>query len=238
MTLLLLLLIAHLLGDFVFQPGLWAKDKLNRKIKSKWLYFHVLVHGVLAASILLIDSSYWWIPMVIIITHYGIDLSKAYLEGKVKPPILLIIDQVLHISVLTLIVKLTGVNISISIDYDLNSVLLFLMVILMVTYMGAVFVKITIASWSPSSFSDSDDSLVNAGRYIGIMERLFVFIFIITNHWEGIGFLLAAKSVFRFGDLKEAKDRKLTEYMLIGTLVSFGIGIIGGISYLYFIDLL
>jgi hypothetical protein len=54
------------------------------------------------------------------------------------------------------------------------------------------------------------------------LERLFVFLFVVTGHWEGIGFLLAAKSVFRFGDLKESKDRKLTEYILIGTLLSFG----------------
>jgi len=48
-----------------------------------------------------------------------------------------------------------------------------------------------------------------------------------------VGFLLTAKSVFRFGDLKESKDRKLTEYILIGTLLSFGIAIIVGLSYLY-----
>jgi hypothetical protein len=42
----------------------------------------------------------------------------------------------------------------------------------------------------------------------GYLERLFVFVFILTDHWEGVGFLIAAKSVFRFGDLKESKDRK------------------------------
>ena len=67
---------------------------------------------------------------------------------------------------------------------------------------------------------------------------LFVFIFVITNHWEAIGFLLAAKSVFRFGDLSSSKDRKLTEYILIGTLLSFGIAIATGIFYRYFIQLL
>ena len=56
-----------------------------------------------------------------------------------------------------------------------------------------------------------------------------MFCFIITNHFEAIGFLLAAKSIFRFGDLKEAKDRKLTEYVLIGTLLSFGIAILAGL---------
>ena len=69
----------------------------------------------------------------------------------------------------------------------------------------------------------------NAGNYIGILERLFIFSFIITGHFEAIGFLLAAKSIFRFGDLKEAKDRKLTEYVLIGTLLSFGIALLVGL---------
>jgi len=61
------------------------------------------------------------------------------------------------------------------------------------------------------------------------LERLLIFTFVVTGHWEAIGFLIAAKSVFRFGDLKESKERKLTEYILIGTLLSFGIAMITGI---------
>jgi len=44
--------------------------------------------------------------------------------------------------------------------------------------------------------------------------------------------LIAAKSVFRFGDLRESKNRKLTEYILIGTLLSFGIAIATGMAVL------
>jgi hypothetical protein len=70
-----------------------------------------------------------------------------------------------------------------------------------------------------------------------MLERLFVFTFVITGNWEAIGFLLAAKSVFRFGDLKESKDRKLTEYILIGTLLSFGIAILIGVMTLKLIQI-
>jgi hypothetical protein len=49
---------------------------------------------------------------------------------------------------------------------------------------------------------------------------------------------LAAKSIFRFGDLKESKDVKLTEYILIGTLLSFGLGILCAIVYKYFAEIL
>lgn len=72
--------------------------------------------------------------------------------------------------------------------------------------------------------------------YIGIIERILVFVFIVTNHWEAIGFLLAAKSVFRFGDLKRAKDRRLTEYILVGTLLSFGLAILSGMTTLYLLE--
>jgi hypothetical protein len=52
---------------------------------------------------------------------------------------------------------------------------------------------------------------------------------VISGHWEAIGFMLAAKSIFRFGDLKDSKDRKLTEYVLIGTMISFGTAIVIGV---------
>ncbi|WP_435525137.1 hypothetical protein [Chryseobacterium indoltheticum] len=56
-----------------------------------------------------------------------------------------------------------------------------------------------------------------------------VFTFIVVNHWEGVGFMIAAKSVFRFSDLARSKTGKLTEYVLIGTLLSFGIAVLAGI---------
>jgi hypothetical protein len=49
--------------------------------------------------------------------------------------------------------------------------------------------------------------------------------------------LIAAKSVFRFGDLKESKDRKLTEYILIGTLLSFAMAIITALACIYLIKI-
>src|SRR5690606_3366 len=81
---------------------------------------------------------------------------------------------------------------------------------------------IFISKWTPNTEDQENDSLQDAGQYIGYLERLLVFAFIITHHWEAVGFLITAKSVFRFGDLKASKERKLTEYVLIGTLTSFG----------------
>jgi len=57
-------------------------------------------------------------------------------------------------------------------------------------------------------------SLQSAGQYISIFEDYWFCIY--DYQWmAGGGIFLAAKSaVFRFGNLQEAKDRKLTEYIL------------------------
>lgn len=98
-------------------------------------------------------------------------------------------------------------------------------------------INVLLANWAKALEESEGESLVNAGRYIGILERLMVFIFVLTDHWEAIGFLLAAKSIFRFGDLKESKDRKLTEYILIGTLLSFGIALLTGMLIKWFLSI-
>lgn len=71
--------------------------------------------------------------------------------------------------------------------------------------------------------------LYKAGRWIGIIERVLVLSFILLEQFGSVGFLLAAKSVFRFGDLREGKDKGHTEYVMIGTLLSFGLTILTGL---------
>jgi hypothetical protein len=74
-----------------------------------------------------------------------------------------------------------------------------------------------------------NNSLEAAGRYIGIFERILVLTFILTDNFSAIGFLIAAKSILRFSDKSESGARKQTEYVLIGTLMSFAITIIIGL---------
>ncbi|EPR73592.1 hypothetical protein ADIWIN_1622 [Winogradskyella psychrotolerans RS-3] len=92
--------------------------------------------------------------------------------------------------------------------------------------------KTIFSKWNISKLTKDNESLKDAGNYIGVLERLLVFVFVVLGHWEAVGFLITAKSVFRFGDLTASKERKLTEYILIGTLISFGIAIITSLLYL------
>lgn len=74
--------------------------------------------------------------------------------------------------------------------------------------------------------STTNDSLSKAGIYVGIFERLLVFIFIMIGQYAAIGFLIASKSILRVSTEKDPDSRKKTEYVLIGTLISFTIAII------------
>lgn len=231
MIIFLKLLIAHLLGDFVLQSNNFVKEKEERKAKSLKLYFHIILHGVL--SLLLIwDLNFWKNAIIISVTHLIIDLGKTYFTSPKWKREAFLIDQLLHIVVLAIIsFSVTNTNFNYTLFINNNSVIFFTF-FLILTRPSSVFIKIFISKWTPESTSKID-SLESAGNWIGILERLLIFIFIIIGKFEAVGFLLAAKSIFRFGDLKEGNDRKLTEYILIGTLSSFGIAIIVGQLYNY-----
>jgi hypothetical protein len=62
-------------------------------------------------------------------------------------------------------------------------------------------------------------------------------LFVLIGHPESIGFLIAAKSIFRFGEIKESKHRMDAEYIIIGTLMSFGYGILIACATKFFLDL-
>jgi hypothetical protein len=79
-----------------------------------------------------------------------------------------------------------------------------------------------------ASEADLRDGLKHAGRYIGWLERFLILTFVLMEQVPSIGFLIAAKSVFRIGEVKNPAQRKLAEYILIGTLLSFASAILIG----------
>lgn len=223
------LILAHLLGDFVLQPDSWVADKENRKLKSPYLYFHVLVITALS-FIFLWDPGLWWVAALIGISHGIIDAAKLSFQTVKNKKSWFFIDQALHLAV---IAAASLYFHEFTLEFIRNqSFLKILMAALFLTLPASVFIKILLSSWTPVPETQGNiqtESLSSAGKYIGILERLLVFTFIMVNHWEGVGFMVAAKSVFRFSDLAQARQRKLTEYVLIGTLLSFGMAVLTGI---------
>ncbi|MBO6185086.1 MAG: DUF3307 domain-containing protein [Chryseobacterium sp.] len=223
------LILAHLLGDFILQPNSWVADKENRKLKSSYLYFHVLIHTILS-FIFLWDLKLWWVAVLVGISHFIIDACKLSFQKIQTKKRWFFIDQALHVAVIG------GISLYFS-EFNFEFLknqdfLKMIMAALFLTSPASIFIKLLLSSWTPVTEEEGNiqtESLSNAGKYIGILERLLVFTFIVVNHWEGVGFMIAAKSVFRFSDLAQAKQRKLTEYVLIGTLLSFGIAVLAGI---------
>jgi len=226
MILFVKLLLAHLLGDFLLQPTAWVNDKEKKTYKSPYLYLHTLLHGILAMVVVGEMAFAKW-ALLLALTHGFIDFLKLHFQKNKTKRRWFIVDQVLHLLVLGGIALCYHHHEIVFYGFD-NRFWIIATGILLLTKPTSITIKNSISIWTPEEHNDKDDSLENAGNYIGMLERLFVFFFIITGHFEAIGFLLAAKSIFRFGDLKEAKDRKLTEYVLIGTLLSFGIAMLTG----------
>jgi hypothetical protein len=237
MIIIIKLIIAHLIGDFLLQPKAWVLDIDIKKIRSKKFYFHLLIHGLLVL-ILFWQIDYWQLALIIILIHGFLEIIKLYFQQENKKRSWFIINQVLHgLSIYLIGLLWNQPTLNLSLIEVKSNTWIYTMALIFLTSFSGELIRVLMFNWSQSLNDGQEESLNHAGMYIGMLERLFVFIFVITGNWEAIGFLLAAKSVFRFGDLKESKDRKLTEYILIGTLLSFGIAILIGVMTLKLIQI-
>ena len=182
------LTLAHLLGDFMLQPDKWIEDKNLKTYKSKYLYFHIGIHFLLLLIVLQFDLKYWLAILLIPISHYLIDLGKLLLKDRIETRKLFLLDQALHFVVIFLITKIYySFQIDIAQIFK-PKILLLITSFLLISYVASVIIKILISKWK------QENEVTNAaGKYIGMMERILVFVFIVLNHWEGVGFLLAAK---------------------------------------------
>ncbi|MGO2349307.1 DUF3307 domain-containing protein [Pseudoalteromonas nigrifaciens] len=242
--LLVALIIGHLLADFYWQPMSWVNDRNTRHFKAKKLYYHVLVHGVTSTLIITLwEYTFGWQQLssvflatsIIVISHYFIDIAKSYSNKGVVP---FLFDQIAHIIIIIAISIWLTDNLQLT-----NSVMALLTnskalwVIagyLIILNPSAVFIRMMLERIT-NHFS-SDGSLPLAGQSIGMLERVLMLTFILLDQFAGLGFLIAAKSVFRFGDLSASKDKKLTEYVMLGTLLSVSVTLFVGLGINYLIS--
>lgn len=236
--LLVALIIGHLISDFFLQPMSWVNDRNTHHFKAKKLYLHVLVHGVVSAIILAFwEYSYGWQQLstvllstaAIMLSHYLIDIAKSYSNKGVVP---FLLDQIAHITVIiTLCIYITDNQSLIAYVSALATNPKVLWVVcgyLIILSPSAVFIRMMLERLT-ANFS-SEGSLPLAGQSIGMLERVLMLSFILLDQFAGLGFLLAAKSVFRFGDLSASKDKKLTEYVMLGTLLSVSVTLFVGLA--------
>lgn len=235
---LIKLIAAHLVGDFILQTDKLCADKFsnNKAFRYRALSVHALVHAALA-YLFVAQWNNWAVPLVIGASHFLIDLVKTHF--KRKDLVGFVCDQLAHYCVIVVLWLIVFAN------HDCNQAAKILSAnfwLIATTYIAvlsptSVLIKsfIEYEKWLPTDASLK--GLPNAGKWIGYLERILILTFIFTGNIEGVGFLLAAKSVFRFGELNRAKDIKTTEYVLIGTFTSFTIAIMLGFGVDWLMEL-
>ena len=223
--LLILQLLAHLVSDFYLQTEKSCKSKADNAFKSGHLYIHVLITFA-CAWLFSMNVGYWWAALLIAALHLVIDGLKSICRNMKGA---FFYDQLLHVAVIVATVTLFNNKGVISFPAWLPETKVLLWIVAFVFCLRPVnFFIQNIFKDAKISIPDSgkEQSLPNAGRVIGNVERMLTLVFVMLGQYEAIGFLLAAKSLLRFRETDTVKS----EYVLVGTLLSFGIAILVGVA--------
>ena len=219
------LLLAHLLTDFILQPKSWVEDRTNKHFASFKLYLHGLITGTVAW--LMMGWNYWVTALFIMITHILIDTWKSYRNPTIK---YFLIDQSMHILVILgcwyyNFIKWNDIQ---QAWQQLNTQLTSWKIVTALVFLTApagILIGQFTKQWR-DKIADAE-SLANAGKWIGIIERIIILLFVLLNQYSAIGLLVAAKGIIRFNE-KDRQETK-TEYLVIGTLMSIVLAIITGL---------
>ena len=224
---LIILLAAHALADFGLQTGWIVRNK-----RKPWvLLIHIAIVVGCAAAL---AGSLAPLPLIALaLIHLLIDLWKQFLTRQGFVAYLL--DQAAHLASLVGIAALfpdfgvQGLWLAPPAGWPAPDPGLFLGGCILLA--GLVFTVITPA-WAIRLFMArfGEDALeapglAEGGFYIGLFERALIFFLALIGQITAIGFLIAAKSVLRVGVTAE---RKASEYVIIGTLMSFAWALVTG----------
>ncbi len=219
------IILAHFLTDFILQPTSWVKERNEKHFASPMLYVHGIVTALVAFAIT--GFVYWQVALFILVTHICIDGWKSYQKDSFS---YFIKDQLLHLLVLLCCWYFTFISFEkVEVAWKLinNNLQIWKMIaaFIFVTTPAGILIGQFTKQWQDKI--GNADSLDNAGKWIGIIERIIVLIFVLKGDYAAISLLLAAKGIIRFNE-KDRPEIK-TEYLVIGTLLSICIAIIAGL---------
>jgi len=222
---LIKLILSHLLTDFVLQPSSWVKDRNERHFASVKLYLHGIITAL--AAWIFMGFAYPVVALVILVTHLLIDGWKSYRPATVS---YFIIDQLLHLLVILICWYAVFLDTAIMQQYwqkfsSNTHVLAVITAVVFLTSPAGILIGHFTSQWRDKI--EDAESLANAGKWIGIAERIIVLILVINNQYSAIGLLLTAKGLIRFSEKNRPETK--TEYLVIGTLFSIGTAIVTGL---------
>lgn len=228
---LIKLFLSHIITDFVFQPDAWVDDKKTNIWKSVKLYIHGCLAGILAY--MFVGS--WeilWLPIIVGATHIVIDGYKSKFEENLT---IFLVDQVSHIIILILCwiviiqYNLQDVLELLRLIISSDKFLIYLFAYSLILWPSSKLMKRILSSINIKFEENIDTGYKNVGLWIGMIERILILTFILQNNYQIIGFLIAAKSIFRHRYNGIKNSQVTIEYILLGTMLSFLIAIIVGL---------
>lgn len=228
---LIKLFLSHIITDFVFQPDAWVDDKKTNIWKSVKLYIHGCLAGILAY--MFVGS--WeilWLPIIVGATHIAIDGYKSKFEENLT---IFLVDQVSHIIILILCwIVIIQYNLQYVLELlrliiSSDKFLIYLFAYSLILWPSSKLMKRILSSINIKFGENADTGHKNIGLWIGMIERILILTFILQNNYQIIGFLIAAKSIFRHRYNGIKNSQVTIEYILLGTMLSFLIAIIVGL---------
>ena len=242
MKLFLAVLLAHLLGDFPLQSASMVRGKrqgVRAYVAHGSVHLVVLVLCVAAfMSLQLLASLWFWIWALLYITvHLGIDRAKQELVSTAKlkdSATVFVVDQVLHVCTIFaltwLLIRPSWASLKSQLSWSVATgerVLEAGIVYVAVVFAGGYLIRYLTRNLAArvEKPGETAEEVKNAGMYIGWLERFLVVTAILVQSPSMVGLILTGKSIARFPELKE----RFAEYFLIGTLLSIGLAVLGGL---------
>lgn len=246
--LILLQICAHLLADYLFQPPAWSKVK-EKGVFTFHHFYHILV--VFAFSwALSLDQQFWVAAYIISVIHLLTDMFKSFLQIRyrrkylhmlemgtpLKKKYFFFLDQFIHLVTIVVVCYYYDVfyEIKFLIALPLKTIAIIttfvfcakpanIIIRFILIYFEVEFPDKQQYSDDPDVMVDEEPRLPNAGKLIGVMERFLTLALILIGQFSAVGLIIAAKSILRF------RNTQRNEYILVGTLLSFGMAAILGI---------
>jgi hypothetical protein len=222
-ALFLKLLLAHLLGQFLIQPKKWVQAKKVHSIRTPYFWLHIVIQSVLS-YVLVGDWRDWRIPLVLFMSNGLIDFIKIKAhtwQPKIPELWIFSVDQVVHVLVLMALSSTAGTGFWVNAIAEITSKEALLVIVSFFLVSSPSGIVISLITSKLSQQVPLNEGLERAGRLIGVLERILVLIFILFDQFSAIGLLLASKSILRISREDDKEARTKTEYVLVGTLLSF-----------------
>ncbi len=155
-----------------------------------------------------------------------IDGIKTNYKDNIK---FFLLDQFAHLFVIIAIwVSISHENINFIASllhgvWNSQKILIIILGYLFVLWPSGYFLRHMLKPFQDKFEEKEKRGLEKAGLWIGSLERFLTYSFMLGGYMEAIGFLLAAKSIFRFGEIRDPRNREETEYILYRFFIKFWI---------------